>query len=208
MKKNHQFIFTSLTVTFLFLSSLSVDASSKRFKVSFTPAGKGHPQYTAGGAVRGTQCDIDKINRKPLTAIVPAREESLTSKTHPTFLAYIPPVGASQGIFSIKDQPENFYYEEKITVPSEGGIIAISLPQKITGLEEGQYNWYIKIQCGESPSLNDPFIGASITKVNQENFAPLWYEIAEESLNSPNWNELMHQIDLNFLEDENVTYIR
>ena len=104
MKKNHQFIFTSLTVTFLFLSSLSVDASSKRFKVSFTPAGKGHPQYTAGGAVRGTQCDIDKINRKPLTAIVPAREESLTSKTHPTFLAYIPPVGASQGIFSIKGQ--------------------------------------------------------------------------------------------------------
>ena len=55
--------------------------------------------------------------------------------------------------------------------------------------------------------MNDPFIGANIKKVNNEDFTSFWYEAAEESLNTPKWNELMTQINLNFLVDENVTYI-
>ena len=208
MKKQQQIIVNTVAVTFLLLSSLSVKASPKRFRASFTPAGKGHPQHTAGGAVRSIQCNIDKLNDKPLTAIVPANEQSLTSKSYPTFLAYIPPIGASQGIFTIKNKPDNFYYEQKIFLPSEGGIVAIPLSTKTSGLAAGEYSWYLKIQCGESPSVNDPFIGANITKVNNKNLAPFWYEIAEESLNTPQWNELMNQVNLDFLEDENITYIR
>ena len=197
-----------LTIPFLLVSSLSVEAAPKRFRVSFTPAGKGHPQHTAGGAVRSAQCNIDQSNDKSLTAIVPANEQSLTSKSYPTFLAYIPPLGVSQGIFTIKNQPENFYYEQKVTVPPEGGIVAIPLSTKTSGLAAGEYSWYLKIQCGASPSMNDPFIGANITRVNQEDLTSFWYEIAEEALNTPQWDELMKQVNLDFLEDENVTYIQ
>ena len=208
MKNNQLLITHTATVAFLFLFSLAVEAAPKRFRVSFTPAGKGHPQHTAGGAVRSNQCNIDKVNDKPLTAIVPANEQSLTSKSHPTFLAYIPPIGVSQGVFTIKNKPENFYYEQMISIPSEGGIVAIPLSTETSGLAVGKYSWYLKIQCGESPSMNDPFIGANITRVNNENFAPFWYEIAEESLKTPQWNELMNQVNLDFLEDEKINYIQ
>ncbi len=208
MKKNKQIIVNTVAVTFLLLSSLSVEAAPKRFRVSFTPAGKGHPQHTAGGAVRSNQCNTDQLQDPPLTAIVPANEQSLTSKPHPTFLAYIPPTGASQGVFTIKNQPENFYYEQMIPLPSAGGIVAIPLSTKTAGLAAGEYSWYLQIQCGESPSINDPFIGANITRVNNKDSATFWYEIAEESLNTPQWDELMNQVNLDFLEGENVTYIK
>ena len=197
-----------LATNLLLLSYVSVEALPRRFRVSFTPAGKGHPRYTSAGAVRSTQCNQDQVENKSLTAIVPSNEQSLTNKSHPTFLAYIPPNSSSKGVFAIKDEMENYYYEQEVAIPSEGGIVAIPLSQNNPGLEEGKYSWYLRVQCDKYPSMDDPFVGANIRKINSEEPTGLWYEIAEESLNSSEWDDLMIQVNLDFLADETVTYIQ
>ncbi len=198
-----------------FLTSFPVEAKPqnsnqnyyRRIRVTFTPAGKGHPRYTSAAAVRSTKCNVGAASsQKSLTAIVPSNSQSLTNKSHPTFFAYIPAMGASHGTLYIKDETEDFFYTQKVDLPSEGGVVGVTMSQEIPGLEQGSYSWFLQIQCGDSPAIDDPVVGANVHKVDGENSA-LWYDIAAESANSPLWGDLMNQINLDSLADKNVVFI-
>ncbi len=198
------------TVTLILLTSLSVDAkpedSYKKRKTTFTPAGKGHPQYTRGAAVRGTQCNVGTSQQQSLIAIVPSNSQSLTNKTHPTLLAYIPDIGATQATLYVKNEIEHFFQIQPVTLPSKPGIVGITMSQNNPGLTDGSYSWFLHIQCGNSLAIDDPVIGANIHKVSGNNES-LWYDVSAELANTSRWNDLMNQINLNSLRNQEVTFI-
>ncbi len=194
----------------ILLTSLSVDARPKnyyrRMRVTFTPAGKGHPQYTSAAAVRGTQCNVGTSKEQSLTAIVPSNSQSLTNKSHPTLLAYIPEMGATKGTLYVKNETEDFFHVQEVNLPSKGGVVGITMSQGDAGLQDGSYSWFLKIQCGKSAAIDDPVVGANIHKVGDKNQA-LWYDVSAEVANTPQWSELMNQINLNSLSNQQVTFV-
>ena len=116
----------------------------------------------------------------------------------------------------VKNEDETYYHSQNHTINPEGGIIRLALDQDAPSLEVGQsYTWFLQIQCGSSPRPEDPYIGASISRV--EGSAPssnhdelvsyyadslIWYE----SLNSAfelsqsgqtfYWSQLLNNIGL------------
>ncbi|MDJ0648403.1 MAG: DUF928 domain-containing protein [Xenococcaceae cyanobacterium MO_188.B19] len=198
------------TASLILLTSFSVDAkpqnSYRRMRVTFTPAGKGHPQYTSAAAVRGTQCNVGTSQQQSLTPIVPSNSQSLTGKSHPTLLAYIPEMGATKGTLYVKNQTEDFFHVQEVNLPSKGGVVGITMSQDDAGLKDGTYSWFLKIQCGNSAAIDDPVVGANIHKVSNKNEA-LWYDFSAELANTPQWGELMNQINLNSLSNQKVTFV-
>lgn len=178
----------------------------RRMRITFTPAGAGHPQYTSAAAVRGTQCNVGTTKDQALTPIVPANSQSLTSKSHPTLFAYIPAMGSSQGTLYVKNETEDFFHIQQVDLPEKGGIVGITMSKDSVGLEDGSYSWYLQIQCGNSAAIDDPVVGANIHKVSVEN-EPLWYDFSAEFANTPEWNGLMNQVNLDSLSDKKVTFV-
>ncbi len=203
-------IFTAASL--ILLTSFSVDAkprnsySYRRMKVTFTPAGKGHPQYTSAAAVRGTACNVGTSTQQSLTPIVPSNSQSLTNESYPTLLAYIPNMGATKGTLYVKNETEDFFHVQEVNLPEKGGVVGITMSQDNAGLEEGSYSWFLKIQCGNTAAIDDPVVGANIHKVSNKNEA-LWYDFSVEVANTSEWGELMNQINLNSLSNEKVTFI-
>ena len=198
------------TASLILLTSFSVEAKPKnafrRMRVTFTPAGKGHPQYTSAAAVRGTQCSVGTSKQQSLTPIVPSDSQSLTSTSHPTLLAYIPAIGARKGTLYVKNETEDFFHVQQVDLPSTGGVVGITMSENDPGLKDGSYSWYLQIQCGESAAIDDPVVGANIHKVSGDNEA-LWYDFSAEFANTSEWSELMNQINLNSLSNQKVTFV-
>ncbi len=196
--------------TLTLVTPLAVEANTqnsyRRMRITFTPAGAGHPKYTSAAAVRGTQCNVGRIQEQSLTAIVPSDSQSLTSNSHPTLLAYIPAMGASQGTLYVKNETEDFFHVQKVNLPSEGGIVGIKMSPDSPGLEDGSYSWFLQIQCGNSAAIDDPVVGANIHKLSGKNDA-LWYDLSAEFANTPEWGELMNQINLGSLANKEVKFV-
>lgn len=137
------------------------------FITSFKPPNKGQPKYTVGGATRGDSCAIERENKREITALVPAADQSLTLQARPSFFAYVSPMnGRKSATLIVKDDNEDYYYSQKLMVPAAGGVIKMTLANNAPPLEVGQnYTWFLRIQCNRSLRPEDPHISASITRV-------------------------------------------
>lgn len=142
------------------------------FSSSFKPPNKGQPKYTVGGATRGNTCAIDQENKSEVTALVPEKDQSLTLQSHPSFFAYVSPLnGEKLATFIVKDQTEDYYHSQQLTLPASGGIVKMTLAKDAPELEVGKnYTWFLRIQCNAVLEPEDPLISASVTRI--ENSSP------------------------------------
>jgi hypothetical protein len=74
--------------------------------------------------------------------------------------------GDKSAVLTVKDQTEDYYYSQKLTLPATGGIIKMTLTEDAPPLEVGQsYTWFLRIQCNAYLEPEDPQISAIITRV-------------------------------------------
>jgi hypothetical protein len=197
--------------------------TTKSVITSFRPPNRSQPKYTVGGAVRGNTCAIDKEKKSEITALVPAIEQSLTLQERPSFFAYVSPMSsAKSATLIVKDEAEDYYYSQKLTIPATGGAIKMTLSEDAPPLKVGQnYTWFLRIQCSAYLTPEDPQISASITRVEGDisdldreeliSFyanSQIWYD----SLNSAfelsqsgkdtYWNQLLSSIGMERLNNK------
>jgi hypothetical protein len=74
--------------------------------------------------------------------------------------------GEKSATLIVKDETEDYYYSQKLTIPATGGMIKMTLAEDAPSLKVGQtYTWFLRIQCNASLEPEDPQISANITRV-------------------------------------------
>ncbi|MBD2438329.1 DUF928 domain-containing protein [Nostoc sp. FACHB-110] len=146
-------------------------------KVSFTPPPppKDPPPggRVLGGAKRG-QCPQVKTD---LTALVPFTQEppnitnvwSLTTAAHPTFWFYVPYAQdfANPVEFVLQDSKLKQIYQKAIALPTQPGIISISLPPDTPSLAVNeQYRWFFTVYCDKARQSPPVFVEGVVKRVN------------------------------------------
>ncbi|MEM6252076.1 MAG: DUF928 domain-containing protein [Cyanobacteria bacterium P01_D01_bin.156] len=144
------------------------------------------PAGTVSGASRGS-CSADQ-----LTALMPASQYGMTSKSHPEVLVATSVDIPSQALFSIQSD-NDYYYETYIELPRTPGIVSIQLPAEAPALAENElYQWSLILMCNErlrpdSPSLqgwiqmqsiaNIDNTQSSLEQATEYRQAHLWYDM-------------------------------
>lgn len=121
-----------------------------------------------------------------LTALVPLQEaqnvgkqrdasvigivEGLTISERPTFWFYVPytrDLADSSAEFILQDSAETNIYEKAIALPSQPGVIGISLPDNVASLEVGKtYRWYLKVRCNQRTASVPIYVEGDIQRIN------------------------------------------
>lgn len=126
---------------------------------TFKPPNRGAPTATEGAGTRGSSC-VSLRERNKLRGLIPTANIGLTVSEHPTFFGYIPKNTAQQGEFILRDQNNRLIYRTRFAVPSQPGIVSISLPTDRRSLEIGKlYQWTFVLICDledRSDSLFSP----------------------------------------------------
>ncbi|MCL1467484.1 DUF928 domain-containing protein [Argonema galeatum] len=129
----------------------------------------GIPGRRVGGGTRGPE---QGFSEKPLVALVPENNQSLTVAQTPTFFFYVPKTQTSQMVeFVLSDENDQPIYETKFATNGDSGVIGVSLPadSKIKSLEIGKtYRWYFAIIPNSGDRTADIHVDGSIKRVNPD----------------------------------------
>ncbi|MGK7902791.1 MAG: DUF928 domain-containing protein [Hormoscilla sp.] len=115
------------------------------------PEDVGLPGRREGGGTRG-EC----LRGRKLTAIMPKSNTGKTISEYPTFFVYVPEslqgwANTVKGAeFGIEDENGNEIYSKEVTLPSDYGIVSVSIPSTPDApkLEVGKhYTWYFHVIC-------------------------------------------------------------
>ena len=138
--------------------------------VTFVPPSDAKPANSVGGASRGnSQClEQAKSQDKPVTPLIPKTHQSLTVKSHPSFLVFVPEIGqkTNKAFFSIRDENNKHYYQTFLSIPEQPGIIRVALPENLPGLEAGKsYKWSFVVMCNNLLRPDSPMVEGMIERV-------------------------------------------
>ena len=163
----------SILATIVFLAPFPVKAQEKtvanqNWETAFSSSNQGKPGVTKGGASRAGECMAEVTNSKvDLTPILPAPSQSLTSASHPTFLAHVPSTSADKVYLRIKNHNEEYDYATVLPITGQGGIIRLTLPSEAPALEKGQnYQWFLALMCQGVLKPDSPTVEGSLTRVS------------------------------------------
>jgi hypothetical protein len=186
-------------------------------KVTFDPPGDGTPSDTAGGASRdGGICPEDLQTISPrITPLKPTNHSGLTVAEHPTFFVYVPQTAAQKAVFVLKDETEDYFYQQTISIPRTAGVVSFKLPDDAPALESGKtYQWSFVMICGQAIRPDSPAAEGKIQRIEPnpellrqlKNLSPLeraalygknglWYDtlasLAEQMRSQPNDSTLL-----------------
>jgi hypothetical protein len=123
-------------------------ATSVEAQIIFTPPNFNPPDTPPAVRAQGGSRSSFVQQGKPLTALIPKTQFSLTVGEYPTFFIYVPQASEQTGVFTLLDEDNNIVYETRVTLPSQAGVVSLSL--KDTGtlapLKVGKpYQWYFSI---------------------------------------------------------------
>lgn len=199
---------------------------------------RGGPSRTSGGGKRGPACENTSINESvvsdsqlPLTAIMPENNLAITTEANPNIYLYIPQnnnKNAELIIFDLSNRNE--LYEAKFALPPEGGIIKLTLPEKVQLQVGDEYQWHFGIICdAEDESKHEVIQGllerntpVNLEKIQQEKNllekadlytqASVWNEALDiaatlRDADSTPWLELLTSVGLENFVDEPVVEI-
>ena len=114
--------------------------------VRFITPNVGRPRRREAAAVRGGS---DNFTDEQLVALLPTTEPALTVSAYPTIFVSLPRTSAEKGEFLlVRGDKDEVLYETPITLPSNSGIVSVSLPNNATlpPLEVGKtYRWYFLV---------------------------------------------------------------
>jgi hypothetical protein len=187
------------------------------------PDGRGMPGRREGGGTRGGLI----IEGTPPTALVPASNVGTTLAEHPTLYFYVPTETAGLNTEVILlDNDGNTVYQTSTLLPSEEGIVSLSLPPDVTLEPEHLYQWIFSVVVSEDdPSANiilsgwirriaeTPELAQQLAAIAPSEHptiyadAGLWYEalnsLAELRRNDPDnaavelqWSALLESVEL------------
>ncbi|WGV24406.1 DUF928 domain-containing protein [Halotia branconii] len=149
-------------------------AQTVRFSPPQPPPSPPPGGRTRGGARRTPLC----LEVKPqLTALVPSTESpptvtnvwGWTTKTNPTLWFYMPYTkdSAYPTEFVLQDQQSNPIYQQAIALPSQPGVISISLPTNAPKMDVNkQYRWFLTVYCDQQKQSPPIYVEGVIQRVN------------------------------------------
>lgn len=132
------------------------------------------PRQSAGGASRSggleSQCSgFNKANRfNTMMAVTPYTVEkvNLTTASHPSFYVYVPETAAKQGFFSVMGLDSDFEYQTFLELPKQEGVMQISLPKTLDGIEVGKnYRWSFVMICNEYLEPDSPLVDGQVKRI-------------------------------------------
>ena len=191
-----------------------------------TSGSRGAPKTTTGGGTRsdGTSCLMVQEGEVPLVALMPNREnEGQTATDTPTLYWYVPQTTATEGEFVVIDSEDNELYQTTFALPSQPGIVKLTIPAAASLKPDTTYTWSFAIVCDSRYRNRDQYVEGEIeyTKLDEavetqlktadslkkaklySQFA-IWYEtlhnLAQIRANNPTeWQELLQSVGLEIL---------
>jgi hypothetical protein len=155
-----------------------------------------------------------------LTALVPLREEQgeskqtntssagivegLTTSERPTFWFYMPYTQNSKASaeFSLQDSTGNDVYKGAVSLPTNSGVISISLPSN-TSLQVGKiYRWYLKVRCDRQRTASVPqekvaiYAEEGIWFDSLNMLAQLYLSNPKDASVAADWQSLLRSVNL------------
>src|SRR4028119_269258 len=126
----------------------------------------GRPRRRESAAVRGGS---ENSTDEQLIALLPTREPALTVSAYPTIFVSLPQTSAEKGEFLlVRGDKDEVLYETTITLPSNSGIVSVSLPNNATlpPLEVGKtYRWYFFVIRNPQDRTDDMVAEGQIQRV-------------------------------------------
>ncbi len=165
-----------LTIFSLLTSSnLRAIAGEQRILLAqtFQPPDRGAPPSSRENSPRGG--GESSISGNSIIPLVPRDQETndlwgQTLSETPTFFLYVPAQMPHAIKFYLVDDAEGeLIYEETVTLPAAGGIVAIDLPM-IAGKTlqiDKLYNWYFEVQTNSQLSVTsrNPIVGGFVRRI-------------------------------------------
>jgi hypothetical protein len=113
----------------------------------FEPPGNGSPGRREPGGTRGPKDEVS------LTALMPAKNASLTISPYPSFLFYLPEISSQTAVEFVlyeyvDEKTDKEVYKTTFTTTGKSGIVSINLPDtaNLKPLEIGKnYHWYFSV---------------------------------------------------------------
>jgi hypothetical protein len=136
--------------------------------VRFRVPNVGRPLRREAAAVRG---GCSNSSNEKLVALLPETEPTLTVAEYPTIFVSLPQTSAKEAEFLlVKDNntEKEVLYETTVTLPSNSGIVSVSLPNNGTlpPLEVGKsYYWYFSVICDPQDRTTEPTVEGPIQRV-------------------------------------------
>lgn len=140
------------------------------------PSGLGHPRSgtTAAGGVRSAGnpdklfCGQTLEEGSNFTALIPEADSILhTLNPDPLILVYVPSLPEQSfgtASLTIANEEGDLLGQANLTIPTNGGLIAFSLPSELLPLEEQNfYQWNLQVACNQRVSLDDPSVSGWIS---------------------------------------------
>lgn len=154
-------------------------ASPKVLAVTFVPPNQEAPQQTRGGASRGGVTFVPPNDDPPvntsgagsrdthssLTALLPGDRYGQTTRSHPSFLVYVPDTAARLAFFSVLSESGQHHYQAYLPI-SDMGVVQVQLPKEAPELEEGKtYQWHFALVTEERLRPDSPRVSGWVTRV-------------------------------------------
>lgn len=135
-------------------------------EVRFIAPNVGTPRRRESAAVRGG-CG-NSTDEQPV-ALLPPKQPALTVAKYPTIFVSLPQTSAKEAeFFLLEDNKDEALYETTVTLPSNPGIVSVSLPDNRTlpALEVGKtYHWYFLMICNPQDRASDLAVDGQIQRV-------------------------------------------
>ncbi len=138
----------------------------------------GRPRRLISGGVRGATAAVPdscgNSTNEQLVALLPSTEPALTVAEYPAIFVSLPQTSAKKAEFFLaEDNKDNnkekeVLYETTVTLPSNPGIVSVSLPNNKTlpPLEVGKsYRWYFSVICNPQDRDDEPYVEGEIQRV-------------------------------------------
>ena len=143
--------------------------------VRFRVPNVGTPRRRTSAAVRGEAGTVPdscgNSTNEQLVALLPPTEPALTVAEYPTIFVSLPRTSAKEAEFILakdNDGEKEVLYETTVTLPSNPGIVSVSLPNNKTlpPVEVGKsYRWYFSVICNPQDRTDEPHVEGEIQRV-------------------------------------------
>jgi hypothetical protein len=148
-------------LTLLILTLIAASTAALPSLAQFVPPNRGLPGRREGGGTRGG-CPQQQPG---LTALMPESNLGKTLAPYPTLFWYVPQnqAGAAEFVLLGRDNVE--IYQTQVPVPTQAGIVSLTLPQDQQIEFDQPYRWYFSLVCDPLDRSADSFTSGWIERV-------------------------------------------
>lgn len=136
-------------------------------RLSFVPPDRGAPGNRQGGATRGGCYK----GAQPLTAVMPATNNGMTTSEYPVLFFYVPATKAQTLELALLDEKAQKTYKTTIAPTQTAGIVGLKFSdlKGLPPLESGKnYHWYFSMICDSQDRSADVVVDGWVQRVDTD----------------------------------------